>query len=92
MVFGAAYGLAFYYDFGLFRYYPDVNQFHWMASPESGPVILWYGWLTTAALFSAGVALVVPRQLSERIPPTWVWLVPTLTTLAILVYERRWFV
>jgi hypothetical protein len=92
ILFGAVYGLAFYYDLALFRYYPETNRFHWQTHPDAGPVILWYGWLATAGLVSTAIALVVPRSISDRIPPTWVWLAPALTTLAMLFYEKRWFV
>ena len=29
IVFGALYTLCFYVDISLFRYYPEVSQFHW---------------------------------------------------------------
>src|SRR5258707_344251 len=50
IVFGVFYLPAFYFDVALFRYYPEVREFHWMRTDNLGPVILWYGWIATTAL------------------------------------------
>jgi hypothetical protein len=55
-------------------------------------VILWYGWIATAALASAAIAFAVPRNVAERLWPGWAWIVPTGVVVATLIYERRWFV
>jgi hypothetical protein len=34
----------------------------------------------------------VPRNLAERLSPRWVWIIPTAVVVAMLIYERRWFV
>ena len=69
ILFGVFYLAAFYYDLALFRYYPEVGQFHLLRNDGLGVVILWYGWIATAALASAAVALAVPRQVAERLWP-----------------------
>jgi len=58
---------------------------------QLGPPILWYGWLATAGLVSAVVAVVVPRQVASRLWPGLAWAVPGAVILAILIYEKRWF-
>ena len=92
VVFGILYLVAFYYDLALFRYYPEAREFHWLRLDNLGGVILWYGWIATAGLASAAIAYAVPRNMAERLWPGWAWIIPTATVIAMLIYERRWFV
>jgi hypothetical protein len=92
IMFGIFYLAAFYYDLALFRYYPEVGQFHVVRNDGLGGVILWYGWIATAALAAAAIAFAVPRNIADRIWPGWAWIIPTATVVAMLIYERRWFV
>ena len=92
IMFGVFYLLAFYYDLALFRYYPEVGQFHVLRNDGLGVVILWYGWIATATLASAAIALAVPRSAAERLWPGWAWIIPTVVVAGMLIYERRWFV
>ncbi len=92
IMFSGLYLLAFYYDLALFRYYPEVGEFHWLRNDGLGPVILWYGWIATATLASAAIALAVPRNMAERLRPGWAWIIPTAVVVGMLIYERRWFV
>ncbi len=87
-----AYTLAYYFDWPLFQYYLEENRFHFTVQPtSSGPPILWYGWLATAALVGGAFALIVPRRLLTRLLPDLVWLIPSALILAALMYEVRWF-
>ena len=92
IAFGLLYLVAFYYDLALFRYYPEVRQFHWLRNDGLGVVILWYGWIATAGLASAAIAFAVPRKMAERLWPGWAWIIPTAAVVGMLIYERRWFV
>lgn len=92
MLFGLFYVVAFYFDLALFRYYPEARQFHLMRTDGIGVVILWYGWIVTAGLASAAVAVAVPRSVAERLSPRWVWIVATIVVIGMFVYERRYFV
>jgi hypothetical protein len=93
MVFAVTYSLCFYYNWPMFAYYPQVVEFHLSAGLQDqlGPPILWYGWLATAVLVSAVVAVIIPRRLTDRLWPGLAWAVPGGVILAILVYEKRWF-
>jgi hypothetical protein len=93
MLFAVAYTLCFYFNWPLFAYYPQVNEFHLSTALQSqlGPPILWYGWLATAALVSVSPAIVIPRALSARLWPGLAWAVPGAMVVAILIYEKRWF-
>ena len=94
IVFGIAYGICFYFNYALFRYYPQVGTFQFRGEPAqgSGPPIFWYGWMATAAVVSALVALVVPRRWAGRMWHGWVWIIPAAVILTILFYEKRWFI
>jgi hypothetical protein len=97
MVFGVAYMVLFFwserYHTALFRYYPVLRSFTREDLPleDAGPAILWYSWLFGAAVISSVAALIVPNSVAERIGQAWVWGVPAVLLLVILVYERRWF-
>ena len=92
IVFGVLYLVAFHYDLALFRYYPEVRQFHLLRNDGLGVVILWYGWIATAGLASAAIAFAVPKSIAERLWPGWAWVIPTAAVVGMLIYERRWFV
>ena len=92
IMFGVLYFFAFYYDLALFRYYPEVNQFHLRRNDTLGVVILWYGWIATSGLASAAIAFAVPRKLAERLWSGWAWIIPTAVVVGMLIYERRWFI
>ena len=92
MLFGIVYLTCFYMDWAPFRYYPDPRRFHLRITPQDGPAILWYGWVAAAAVVSAAIAVAVPRRLAERLSPGWVWAVPLVIVILLLLYERRWFV
>ena len=92
LLFGAIYTVSFYVDFALFRYYPETGEFHWQMTEGVGPPILWYGWIATAALVSAGIALLVPRRWADGLWSGSVWLVPVIVVVVILIYETRWFI
>ena len=92
IVFGILYFVSFYYDLALFRYYPEVSEFHFLRNDRLGVVILWYGWIATSALASACIAFAVPRTIADRLSPSWAWMIPMATVIGMLIYERRWFV
>jgi hypothetical protein len=89
----ATYTLAYYFDWSLFQYYLAENSVHFAPQdPASGPPILWYGWLATAALTGTVGAIIIPPRLVARLPADIVWLFPILLIVAALIYEKRWFI
>jgi ABC-type Fe3+ transport system substrate-binding protein len=92
IAFGIVYTLAFYFNVAVFKYYPLVHQFHIADQPKTaGPPISWYGWIVTALLVSAPLALLVPRRWADRLSPTWAGLIPAALIFLVLIYEKRWF-
>ena len=93
LTFGVVYSLCFYYNWPLFAYYPQVNEAHLSSQlvETAGPPILWYGWLASAGLISAAVAYIIPRSISDRLWQGWAWIIPAAVVVAILIYEKRWF-
>jgi hypothetical protein len=92
LVFGVIYMGCFFYAVAPFRYYPLQGRFFLDAQPDTaGPPILWYGWLLSAAVASAILSVLVPPRLVERVWHGWFWIVPALTVVGILIYERRYF-
>jgi phosphoglycerol transferase MdoB-like AlkP superfamily enzyme len=92
IVFGLVYTLAFYFSLALFKYYPLNGQFHIDDQGKSaGPPISWYGWLATALIVSLPIALIVPRKWADRLSPLWAGLTPAILIVAVLIYEKRWF-
>jgi len=94
LVFGVIYAFCFYYNWALFAYYPQVNEVHTSSQlvDTLGPPILWYGWMASAALIAGVSAFIVPRGLSDRMWDGWAWIIPGAVVVAILIYEKRWFV
>ena len=91
LVFGPVYFASFVLGWTFIYFYPETNRFYWTAHPDDGPAILWYGWLTNAALASLAAAVIVPRRVADRLPSRLVALAPVLLTVVILIYESRWF-
>jgi hypothetical protein len=87
------YVLAYNFGWQLFRYYPLLNKITIAALPakESGPTMMYYGWIGTAALAGLAVALIVPNKIAAKLPSATGWVVPLLLVAFTLVYEKHWF-
>ncbi len=93
ITFGIVYTVEFYLNWTLFKYYPLTRQFHIEDQPvKAGPPISWYAWIVGALIAGALIASLIPRRWSDRLSPTFAWLAPALLIVAVLVYEKRWFV
>jgi hypothetical protein len=73
----------------LFTYHPGTNRIDlgWAAArANEGPAMYWYGWIATTLIGAAvlgGLAMLLPRRASEKIPLFLIWLLP-LPALAVL--------
>jgi hypothetical protein len=80
----------------LFTYHPGTNRVDlgWAAAVrDQGPAMHWYGW-TAATLIGgavlAGIATMLPENVTKKIPLSLVWIVP-LAMVPILIYALRFF-
>ena len=108
-VFGIAYVLAYALFFvaqdqalfshnALFAYYPALAEFHWnlLTKPvqQTGPVMLWYGWIANSAIVgavAAAIALLFPAGRSARLWSVLTWAAPIVAFVVLCYYERPWF-
>jgi hypothetical protein len=101
-VFSAAYALiylvAMYDNLALVTYYPRLRQ--WFALtvtglPKSaGPGMYWYGWIATALVGAAVVALLalaVPERPLARFMSVASWAAPLGVVFIIVFLLRGWF-
>ena len=93
MFFGLVYMICFYFNWGLFRFYPAYTQFSFdPLGPEAGPVIMWYGWMGNAFIVATALALLTPRSIAMKLNPTLVWGISAVVLIGTLWYEKRWFI
>ena len=87
------YVLAYNFGWQAFRYYPLLNRVSLDPLPakESGPAMMYYGWMATAAIAGLVVALIVPPKYAAKLPSAVAWVVPLLLVAFTLVYEKHWF-
>ena len=93
LVSATVYVLAYNFGWQAFRYYPLLNRFSIEALPPkpSGPTMMYYGWMATAAIAGLFVALIVPNKYAAKVPSATGWIVPLLLIAFTLVYEKHWF-
>ena len=76
----------------LFSYHPATNRVELFYAPPrkgEGPVMYWYGWTATSMLGATvlGVlAMLLPEQVTRKIPLALVWIVPVLA-VPLLFYS-----
>ena len=86
-----------YLNYPLFTYWPAVNRFVWgfgAASPNDGPNMLWYGWTVTTILIAAAigiVAMIIPGDITKRIPLWLVWVLPILAIPYVVYSLMVWW-
>jgi hypothetical protein len=99
VVFLIVYAVTMYFNLAPFSYYPQVGQFAAgvaKPTPELGPAMYWYGWLTVALVVSAPlaaiIAFVLPEGTISRAVPATSWVV-SLLVIAFFVWTLRvWFI
>jgi len=87
------YVLAYNFGWQAFRYYPLLNRITLDPLPakESGPTMMYYGWMATALIAGLVAAAIVPNKIAAKLPSAVAWVVPLLLVAFTLVYEKHWF-
>jgi hypothetical protein len=85
-VFAVVYFLAVENNWALFTYAPATGTFAPLLTPATaGPTMYWYGWIATAAIAAALVAVfasLVPESLAKWLWPGLSWAVPVAALVA----------
>ena len=86
------YLVAFELNFAAFTYHSAIDEWGLGPNkPRNGPVMYWYGWITTSVVLAFLVAMIVaylPESLTRRVPPSSAWVVPfaaLLTACGLMV-------
>lgn len=94
-VFSVVYVLAVENNWALFSYAPATGTFAPLVTPAAaGPTMYWYGWIATAAIVAALVAVLVslvPESLAKRVWPGLSWAVPVAVLIAFGYLLRGYF-
>jgi hypothetical protein len=98
-VFAAAYAilyaLAVFYNWALFTYAPATGEWGLLLTPaRAGPTMYWYGWMATAALGAAVIAIIaalLPEAFVRRIPAALSWAVPMIVIVVFGFLLRGYF-
>jgi hypothetical protein len=92
-IFTVTYAVLAIRDWTLFYYYPLTHEVsRTPLTIKSGPSMHWYAWILTAGVVAAVVSILVPRAWTKPMDRYLAW-VPTLFAIvAILVFEKKWFV
>jgi hypothetical protein len=88
------YMLAVTFNWPAFAYYPLLNHFSLdraLPAKTSGPSMLYYGWIVTAAAAALVLALLVPRAIGRKLPVALGWIVPLVLIVYTFIYDRNWF-
>ena len=93
LTFCIAYIGVYYFNYPLFEYYPMTGEIRpgWDLDPAQ-QTIRWYGWLASSGLVGFALSWIVPRKWAARLSPDILWVVAVVLVIAVIMYERRWFV
>lgn len=93
IAFACAYALVFWMNWPLFLYYPLHSDFNWgrQALPGVGPVMVWYGLMSSAAIIAVLAAICVPERAVDSLFRNYLWLFPCATMLVCVFLLRRLF-
>lgn len=95
-VFAFVYYACFVFGYTPVRYYPLLGEFTTQDLPRTaGPAMGWFTWIVVGAvagLVAGLAAMVVPKNIGERLAMGLSWVVPIGVCVWILIVEWHWFV
>jgi hypothetical protein len=91
-IFSAGYAALAIYDWTPFLYYPLTNEISRTALPvSSGPSMHLYGWVLTAAVAAVTLSALIPSRWTKGVERPLAWIPAAFAIVAILIYEKKWF-
>ena len=95
VVFAVVYVIAVEQNYALFTYHPLSYEFGFgVQEARDGPAMYWFGWMATAGVAAAVVALAacaLPQRATQLIPPAFAWAVPLAVIIAFGILLRDYF-
>lgn len=95
-VFAFVYYACFVFGYTPVRYYPLLNELTTQDLPRTaGPAMGWFTWIVVGAaagLVAGLAAMLVPKNISERLAMGLSWIVPIGVCVWIIIVEWHWFV
>jgi len=86
-----------FFNWPMFTFHPATNRLVWGYEgprPGEGPNMLWYGWTGTtivAAALVGIVAMMLPEQVTRKLPLALMWLFPILAIPYIVYSLMPWW-
>jgi hypothetical protein len=93
-----AYCVIQFFNWPLVTFHPATNRLVWGYEgprPGEGPNMLWYGWTLTALIVAAAlsiIAMLLPENITKKMPSALVWLFPILAIPYIIYSLMPWWV
>jgi hypothetical protein len=97
ILFPIFYEPTMYFNWPVFTYVPQLKLFHalrYMPLKAEGPPMFYYGWLLTAGVPAAIIALIfafAPERVSARVPVALTWVAPLAVLVMLLDILSPWF-
>jgi hypothetical protein len=92
-IFTVTYAVLAIKDWTLFYYYPLVQEVsRTKLTMKSGPSMHWYAWIVTAFVVATVLSALVPRSWTKSLDRSLAWIPAVFAIIAILIFEKKWFV
>ncbi len=93
LTFAIVYAIVVIGNYPLFIYYPEVGQFSLtdLGTATMGPEMFYFGWIASAAVVALVPAVIIPKDIANRVPDGVFWLLPFIMFGAGFYRESDWF-
>ena len=97
ILFPIFYEPTMYFNWPVATYVPQLSAWHaWRYLPmkAEGPPMFYFGWLVTAGVPAAVIALVLayaPEGVTRRVPANLAWIAPVVVAVMLIDILSPWF-
>jgi hypothetical protein len=92
-LFTVTYAVLAIKDWTLFYYYPLTQELsRTTLTVKSGPSMHWYAWIVTSFVVAGVLSALVPPSWTKTVARPLAWIPAVFAILAILIFEKKWFV